>query len=214
VPSIFAAIDHPKNKNFVDLLLEKRIAPQKFHVKILSLQHHVTSLPKGDTFAGHTHKIIPTMSAEQGQRERQERQTPASSTTATLMDLKHQQASLTERLDALWNVDTFNGHGRPHDEMIRRMVVHETLINSHDALLQALNARISMLETGGDDNSPEYAALQAEHNRLLVISCLEEANHESVFRDEVTHDFKLEAISEQSEQSGKITIATFECPEK
>jgi hypothetical protein len=94
------------------------------------------------------------------------------------------------------------------------MVVHETLINSHDALLQALNARISMLETGGDDNSPEYAALQAEHNRLLVISCLEEANHESGFRDEVTHDFKLEAISEQSEQSGKITIATFECPEK
>jgi len=158
------------------------------------------------------------MSAEQGQQESQVGRTPTptsapSPTKTTLADLKHQRASLTERLNALWAIDTFTGAGRPHDEMIRRMVVHETLINSHNALLEALEARIAMLERGGDESSPEYAALEAEHHRLLVISCLEEGNHESVFRGEVTHNFKFEATCEQSDQSSKITIATFDCRE-
>jgi hypothetical protein len=163
----------------------------------------------------HKHKTIPTMSAEQGQQKSQFGPTPTPSPTiTTLAGLKFQKGSLTERLDALWAIDTFTGAGRPHDEMIRRMVVHQTLITSHNALLEALEARIAMLERGGDESSPEYAALEAEHHKLLTVSCLEEANHESVFRDEVTHNFKFETMCEQSEQSGKITIATFECYEK
>jgi len=218
VQSAFAAIDHPKNKYFGGSFAGETDSISKVERKILvgtSTPRHSSS---GDTLqTGRLkHKSIPTMSAEQGQPESQVGQAPTPTPT-TLAGLKYQRASLTERLDALWEIDTFTGAGRPHDEMIRRMVVQETLINSHNALLEALEARISMLERGGDERSPEYAALEAEHHKLLAVSCLEEANHESVFRDEVTHNFKFEAMCEQSEpseQSGKITIATFECHEK
>ncbi len=125
-----------KTKFCVDLLLEKRIASQTLNGKVwLSLQHffkqhHVRhfTLQTGH----HKHKTIPTMSAEQGQRERQDGQTPASSTTA-LMDLKHQQASLTERLDAL--------HGRKF--CVCYLVSHnDVMIIAIQHAQQVLNSRL------------------------------------------------------------------------